>query len=208
MYWKLAFTEGKWFVLALVILMALLAWVHPWLMALPLAALLFVFYFFRDPVRQPANAADTVLAPADGTVTAVATTDCEYVGQQAWEVSIFMSPFDVHVNRSPIQGKLESVRHFPGKFMPAMNPAAPLKNEKNIFLIRGDIPVKVTQIAGIVARRVVSWAAEGQQIKQGEKIGMIKFSSCTQVVFPSSWVVRVKEGDKVTAGLTVVGEKQ
>lgn len=206
MYWQLAFTEGKWFLLILVVLTVILAWVNPWLMAIPLMGLLFVLYFFRDPKRAPIQAENNILAPADGRVTRVQRTDCEHVGKAAWEVSIFMSPLDAHINRSPVGGGVEIVSYSPGQFLPAMNPAAPLKNEKNTIVIRGKINVKVVQIAGIVARRATSWVVPGQQVEQGEKIGMIKFSSCTQIVFPAAWTVKVGEGDRVYAGLTVVGE--
>jgi len=204
---RLAFTEGKGQVLALIVLMLILAWVRPILGMIPLALLVFVFFFFRDPRRVTAEADHLLTSPADGTVTKVRRADCEYVGSDAWEVSIFMSPFNVHINRSPIQGVVESVTHHPGKFLPAMNPEAPLVNEKHVYCIQGKaVRVKIVQVAGIVARRTVNWVSGGEELAQGDKIGMIKFSSCTQLTFPGNYTVLVDEGDKVSAGLTTIGE--
>ncbi len=207
MYWRLAFSEGKWYVLVLVVLTALAGWVYPLLTVVPLAGLLFVLYFFRDPRREPRVNPQAILAPADGRVTRICQTDCEFAGEGSWEISIFMSPFNVHVNRSPLAGEVQKVEHIPGKFIRAMDPAAPLVNERNIILIDGIEPVKVVQVAGIVARRVVSWVTEGTWVEQGDKVGMIKFSSCTQIVFPGHWKPVVEKGDTVLAGLTILGEK-
>ena len=204
---RLAFTEGKWQVLPIIVLIVVLAWLQPLLGLIPLALLIFVFYFFRDPHRQLTPAPRQILSAADGTVTKIQRVNCDYVGENAWEISIFMSPLNVHVNRSPIQGIIEKVEHRPGKFLPAMNPEAPLQNEKHIYHIQGGVKVKVIQVAGIVARRTVNWVAGGEQVAQGDKIGMIKFSSCTQVVIPGSYSVIVKEGDKAAAGLTPIGEE-
>ncbi len=109
MYWRLAFSEGKWYVLVLVVLAALAVWVYPWLTIIPLAGLLFVLNFFRDPHREPQKDLDVLLAPADGRVTQVRRADCDFVGKESWEVSIFMSPLSVHVNRSPLEGAVQSV---------------------------------------------------------------------------------------------------
>lgn len=205
---RLAFTEGKWQVLPIIILMALLGWFRPVLVLIPMALLVFLFYFFRDPHREPAENSKLLLSPADGTVTKIQRVNCDYVGTDVWEVSIFMSPFNVHVNRSPIAGLIEKVEHRPGKFLPAMNPEAPMVNEKNIFWIKGAHKIRITQIAGILARRTVNWVSGGEAVSQGSKIGMIKFSSCTQIVFPADFKVLVEVGDKVKAGLTAVGEEE
>lgn len=204
---RLAFTEGKWQVILLIAAIVLLAWIHPALGLIPLVLLLFILLFYRDPHRDIAASDSRLLAPADGVVTKITHTDCAYVGKDSWEVSIFMSPFNVHVNRSPIKGVVETITHCPGKFLPAMNPEAPLVNEKRSYFIQGKIKVKAVQIAGIMARRTVTWIAEGAEVAQGEKIGMIKLGSCTQLVFPSHYHVLVKEGDAVRAGLTIIGEE-
>lgn len=203
---RLAFSQGKGLVVTMVALTAILAWVYPLLSLLPLALLAFIFYFFRDPRRIIKPAPGVILAPADGRVTKIARIDCDFVGPDAWEISIFMSPFNVHVNRSPVQGVIKSVTHCAGKFLPAMNPNAPLCNEKRSYCLEGAIRVKVVQIAGILARRTVSWVKAGQEVEQGAKIGMIKFSSCTQVVFPGDVALTVKEGDMVRAGISSLGE--
>ncbi|MTI94260.1 MAG: phosphatidylserine decarboxylase [Firmicutes bacterium] len=203
----LAFREGKWYVICCILLLLIAGLLQTWLVVVPLGALIFVLYFFRDPVRQPLKRAEAVLAPADGTVTKVSRTNCQFVGDDAWEVSIFMSPLNVHVNRSPVAGEVVESVHRPGRFLPAMNPGAPLYNEKNLITVQGDLPVKIVQIAGIVARRVVSWVQGGQAVAQGEKIGMIKFSSCTQIIFPGNVSPLVKVGDKVIAGCTIIGER-
>lgn len=205
MFLRLAFTEGKWFVLPLVLLIFVLGLINPLLGLVPLSVLIFVLYFFRDPQRTALEGSDLLLAACDGIVTGIKKIDCDFVGPDSWEVTVFMSPFNVHVNRAPLQGEVISSTHKPGRFMPAMDPAAPLENEKNVILIQGAVPVRVVQIAGIVARRVVSWVRAGQSVAAGEKIGMIKFSSCTQVVFPGNCQVEVKPGDKIQAGLTVIG---
>jgi len=202
---KLAFSQAKAALIFLALLSALLAWIYPLLVLVPLVLLAFIFFFYRDPLRQVPVDERIVLAPADGTVTRIAPTDCAYVGDASWQVSIFMSPFSVHVNRSPIAGVVEAVTHQPGKFLPAMNPDAPLLNEKRSYCIRGAIKVKVIQVAGIMARRTVNWVFQDQEVAQGEKIGMIKLGSCTQVTFPANYKVLVAEGDKVQAGLTVIG---
>lgn len=202
-----AFSQAKIEVIVLVLLTAVLAWLYPVLGLIPLALLAFLLFFYRDPQRQVPENPGLILAPADGTVTRVTTVPCDYVGRDSWQVSIFMSPLNVHVNRSPIAGVVESVSHHSGQYLPAMNPEAPMVNEKRIYLIRGKIRVKVVQVAGIMARRTVSWVKEGQELAQGDKIGLIKLGSCTQVTFPAGYKVLVTEGDKVQGGLTIIGEE-
>lgn len=203
---RLAFSQARAAVILLVLITAILAWMYPVLVLVPLALLAFLFFFYRDPRRQAPEKEGIILAPADGTVTQVINTDCSYVGDGAWQVSIFMSPLSVHVNRSPIAGVVESISHQTGKFLPAMNPEAPLVNEKRSYCIRGQFRVKVVQVAGIMARRTVNWVRKDQEVAQGEKIGMIKLGSCTQVTFPAGCKALVAEGDKVQAGLTIIGE--
>lgn len=202
---QLVFTEGKRLVLILVALTAILVWISPLIALIPLVLLAFVFYFFRDPQRRVKTDARAIIAPADGIITKVAQVSCDFVGNDSWEVSIFMSPLDVHINRSPVSGLVESVAHLSGKFLPAMNPQAPMLNEKCTYCIQGAIRVKVVQVAGIMARRTVNWVVAGQTVEQGAKIGMIKFSSCTQAVFPGGFTLKIKEGDKVKAGISILG---
>ena len=161
---------------------------------------LFMAFFFRDPKREPPSDPDVVVSPADGRVTRVGPADSGTV------VSIFLSPFDVHINRSPIPGKIVDVIYSPGKFLMATNERASLVNEQNALTIQGEkITVVCKQIAGILARRIVCWKAAGDSLGLGERFGMIKFSSRTDVLLPANVTVTVKEGQRVRGGTTVIG---
>jgi len=161
---------------------------------------LFMAFFFRDPKREPPSDPDIVVSPADGKVTRVGAVESGTV------VSIFLSPLDVHINRSPIPGKIVDVLYSPGKFLMATNEKASLVNEQNALTIQGEkITVVCKQIAGILARRIVCWKARGDSLGLGERFGMIKFSSRTDVLLPANVRVTVKEGDRVRGGTTVIG---
>ena len=164
---------------------------------------LFMAYFFRDPKREPPGDLDVVVSPADGRVTRIelaADIDAPTL------ISIFLSPLDVHINRSPITGKIVDVVYSKGKFLMATNEKASLVNEQNALTIQGEkITVVCKQIAGILARRVVCWKSKGDQLKLGERFGMIKFSSRTDVLLPANVKVTVAEGDRVRGGVTVIG---
>ena len=172
-----------------------------WVAAIFLLVMLFMAFFFRDPKRVPPSDTDVVVSPADGKVTRIASA-----GADSTVVSIFLSPLDVHINRSPIPGKIVDVRYSPGKFLMATNEKASLVNEQNALTIQGEkITVVCKQIAGILARRIVCWKAEGDSLGLGERFGMIKFSSRTDVLLPANVRVTVKEGDRVRGGTTVIG---
>lgn len=165
---------------------------------------LFMAFFFRDPKRTPPSDPDVVVSPADGRVTRIESsgqgTDLPTV------ISIFLSPLDVHINRSPIPGKIVDVLYSPGKFLMATNEQASLVNEQNALTIQGEkITVVCKQIAGILARRVVCWKGKGDTLGLGERFGMIKFSSRTDVLLPANVKVTVKEGERVRGGTTVIG---
>jgi len=161
---------------------------------------LFMAFFFRDPKREPPSDPDIVVSPADGKVTRVGAVESGTV------VSIFLSPLDVHINRSPIPGKIVDVLYSPGKFLMATNEKASLVNEQNALTIQGEkITVVCKQIAGILARRIVCWKARGDSLGLGERFGMIKFSSRTDVLLPANVHVTVKEGQRVRGGTTVIG---
>ena len=165
---------------------------------------LFMAFFFRDPKRVPPSDPDVVVSPADGRITrinsVVAGADSPTV------ISIFLSPLDVHINRSPIPGKIVDVLYSPGKFLMATNEKASLVNEQNALTIQGEkITVVCKQIAGILARRVVCWKRKGDNLGLGERFGMIKFSSRTDVLLPANVRVTVKEGERVRGGTTVIG---
>ena len=161
---------------------------------------LFMAFFFRDPKRVPPSDPDVVVSPADGKVTRIDAVESGTV------VSIFLSPFDVHINRSPISGKIVNVLYSPGKFLMATNEKASLVNEQNALTIQGEkITVVCKQIAGILARRIVCWKATGDSLGLGERFGMIKFSSRTDLLLPANVRVTVKEGERVRGGITVIG---
>lgn len=163
----------------------------------------FMAFFFRDPKRVPPDDPNIVVAPADGRVTRVKPVSAEPGAPTV--VSIFLSPFDVHINRSPIAGRITDVVYSRGKFLMATNEKASLVNEQNALTIQGDITVVCKQIAGIVARRVVCWKQPGDTLALGERFGMIKFSSRTDVVLPANVKVTVTEGSRVRGGTTVIG---
>ena len=172
-----------------------------WVAAILLLVTLFMAFFFRDPKRVPPSDTDVVVSPADGKVTRISPA-----GAGSTVVSIFLSPFDVHINRSPIPGKIIDVLYSPGKFLMATNEKASLVNEQNALTIQGEkITVVCKQIAGILARRIVCWKAKGDSLGLGERFGMIKFSSRTDVLLPANVRVTVKEGDRVRGGTTVIG---
>ena len=184
-----------------VLLAAAAAWLGLWYVAgIFFLVALFMAFFFRDPKREPPSDPDIVVSPADGKVTRVGAVESGTV------VSIFLSPLDVHINRSPIPGKIVDVLYSPGKFLMATNEKASLVNEQNALTIQGEkITVVCKQIAGILARRIVCWKATGDSLRLGERFGMIKFSSRTDVLLPANVRVTVKEGERVRGGITVIG---
>ncbi len=168
--------------------------------------LLFMIYFFRDPRRNPPTDPYAVVSPADGRVTRVERIAPDQ-GDSVTVVSIFLSPFDVHINRSPIAGTITEMSYVPGKFLMATNEKASLVNEQNVLTIQGaNVTVVCRQIAGILARRVVCWKKKGDNLALGERFGLIKFSSRTDVVLPANVTVTVAEGDRVQGGTTVIGK--
>lgn len=171
--------------------------------AVLLAAAALSAFFFRDPERLPPDSEDAVVAPADGRVTAVAPAgDGDAPGHR---VSIFLSLFDVHVNRSPAAGRVASVTHRPGEFRAAFRPDAAERNERNELEMEcGRGPILVRQIAGVVARRIVCRAAPGERLRRGERFGLIRFGSRTEVLLPPNCRPTVRPGDRVRGGETVI----
>jgi phosphatidylserine decarboxylase len=176
-----------------------------------LALAAFVLYFFRDPHREPPSGAEKILAPADGRVVEIAEVDeREFLGEPAVKVGIFLSLFDVHINRAPCGGEVEYLRYERGKFFNALRHKAARFNENNAIGIAdgaGGRRVLVRQIAGRVARRIVCACTVGQEVKPGERIGMIKFGSRTELYIPLSELgeLHVTLGAKVRAGESVLG---
>jgi phosphatidylserine decarboxylase len=168
-------------------------------------------YFFRDPARVTPNREGLVVAPADGTISlvgrAVPPRELQLGVTPLQRVSIFMSVFDCHVNRSPVSGRIERIVYTPGKFINADLDKASEDNERNGFVIdTGTVRVGVVQIAGLIARRIISFVAEGQPIAAGERIGMIRFGSRVDVYLPDGLSPLVAEGQSAIAGETVLAD--
>jgi phosphatidylserine decarboxylase len=162
---------------------------------------LFCLFFFRDPAITITGSETCVLSPCNGTVLEVEEKENEKV------VRVFLSVFNVHLQRSPVKGKLINLEHKDGKFLMAWDPLAHSLNEQNIFAIKNENGLfTVKQIAGFLARRCVSWVKTGDDLSQGEKIGCIKFSSQVDLHMPASVETAVKSGDPVKAGITIIGE--
>jgi phosphatidylserine decarboxylase len=201
--------EGFIYIAIPAVIAAILLVLNYWVVAIPFVIIFaFMTFFFRDPRRQPPAEPDVIVAPADGRVTRVASlvpNDLE----SPTLISIFLSPFDVHINRSPIAGRVTDVSYMKGKFLIATNEKASLVNEQNALTIEGDrVTVVCKQIAGILARRIVCWKHKNDQLALGERIGLIKFSSRTDLVLPANVKVTVTRGMKVQGGTTIIGRIQ
>ncbi|MBI4499318.1 MAG: phosphatidylserine decarboxylase [Chloroflexi bacterium] len=184
---------------------ALLGWrVRPVLGLASALAVPALLYLFRDPPRVAPQRSDLLMAPADGRVLDVRPVVDGYWEQEMWEVVIFLSLLDVHVQRSPLAGTVVGTHYRPGAHRPALWPSASERNERLETYIRGTVPVTVTQVAGILARAIVSWVQPGQQLIAGERLGMIKLGSQTHLRFPRRVRPLVAPGDRVQAALTPV----
>lgn len=196
--------EGVPFILVPLVVSIVTAVLGLWYVALPLLIVTaFMAYFFRDPERIPPDDPALIVAPADGRVTRVKPATSEPGAPTV--VSIFLSPLDVHINRSPIAGTITNTVYTRGKFLMATNEMASAVNEQNALTIQGEITVVCKQIAGILARRVVCWKKAGDTLALGERFGMIKFSSRTDLVLPANVQVTITEGARVRGGTTVIG---
>jgi phosphatidylserine decarboxylase len=170
----------------------------------------FVLFFFRDPERDIPSSRNALLSPADGKVTHVGEVDePDFPGGRAFRISIFLSVFDVHVNRIPRISQVVRVRYFPGRFLDARNPECAVQNEQVWIDLEESSPprrIRVKQISGAIARRIVCWLKPGQTVWAGERLGMIKFGSRTEVYIPANEAmeVKVKVGDKVKGGSTIL----
>jgi phosphatidylserine decarboxylase len=198
--------EGILYVLVPAVLMIVFLSLGFWLLGLLFGVLsAFMLFFFRDPKREPPEDNDVVVAPADGRVTRVKPIQSD-TPASATLISIFLSPLDVHINRAPIAGEITNVSYTRGKFLMATNEKASLVNEQNTLTIKGEeITVVCKQIAGILARRIVCWKRAGEKVTLGERFGLIKFSSRTDVLLPGNVEVLVTEGNKVRGGTTIIG---
>jgi len=186
----------------ILVLAAIFALVRlPVITLISVLAAAFVCYFFRNPKRLIPQDPNLVVSPADGKVVKIASEDGNTL------ISIFLNIFDVHINRSPISGRVQSLQYRRGKFKPAFDDKASRLNEQNVITIAGaDICVIVRQIAGLIARRVVCWKKPGDLIQRGELLGLIRFGSRVDIILPKEVHIRVKVGERVKGGATVLGE--
>ncbi len=196
--------DGLYYGLGAAIAAVLLGLINPWL-ALPPALLgAFFLWFFRDPERVIPDGAGVVVSPADGKVTSVGEFTDE--GRKKQLISIFLNVFDVHVNRAPISGTITSLFYQKGKFGNAMSAGSSDANEQNIVTVNGDGQTVVfKQIAGLLARRIVFKPRTGDRLERGQRVGLIKFGSRVDVVLDQSVELRVKVGDRVAGGSSILG---
>ncbi len=199
--------EGRWIFAALCFLAvvggALTWW---WLLIPALLLIVFCINFFRDPERVAPADPNAILAAADGTVADITEMEeGEVVKQQMKRVGIFLSVFDVHTNRAPIDGKVSYIQHYPGTYHDARHAKASTENEAQTWAFEGDrSTLVVRQITGAIARRIVAWSKLGDTVRKGERFGMIRFGSRTEIFCPISCEITVKIGDKVKGGETVI----
>lgn len=177
-----------------------------------LASVLTVFFlnFFRDPARRPLGDGAALVSPADGKIliAEAGTEEKRFLGETATQISIFMSPVDVHVNRAPIDGRVESVHYHAGKYFAAFSEKASLDNEQNAIVMRAADGRRLVfiQIAGFLARRIVCRVEAGDECTRGQRVGMIKLGSRVDIFVPGAFKLGVKPGDRVRAGETILGE--
>ncbi|HEY8899435.1 MAG TPA: phosphatidylserine decarboxylase [Chthoniobacterales bacterium] len=195
------------FVILAVLFVASLLWVPP-LALLWMAAAAFTCYFFRDPEREAPNDPAIAIAPADGKIVSVEERiEGEALMQSMVCISIFLSVVDVHVNRSPIAGTITHSEGKKGLYLDARNPDSARKNASRLWVFKGEkVTVAVRQITGAIARRIVPWSQVGDEVRQGQKFGMIRFGSRTELWVPLGSKILVREGESVRGGLTPVAE--
>ena len=203
--------DGYIYGLSLLVVAAALFWfTGGWIWtAIPILLAIFFLWFFRDPQRVIPSGLRLIVSPGDGLVTETASITTSDGPRQ--RISIFLSVFDVHVNRAPIGGTLSSVRYQTGKYLNAINPASADQNEQNIVTVRGEgadegVEVTFKQIAGLLARRIVFNFGEGQSVARGQRVGLIKFGSRVDVIVPAAAQLRVKVGQRVKGGASVLAE--
>lgn len=180
---------------------------RPLLSLLPLSTAIFIAFFFRNPEREIPSGEDIIVSPADGKVILIKDViDEGGLKGRSIMVSIFLSLFDVHINRIPCSGEVIDMKHKRGRFIPAFKDRASLENEQVSILIScNGYNVFVRQIAGIVARKIVCWIKPGDRVKRGQRYGLIRFGSRVDIFLPERTELKVKRGDKVKGGKTILG---
>jgi phosphatidylserine decarboxylase len=200
--------DGYLYALGLVLASILVGWFAALAWAVvPLLLALFFLWFFRDPERAIPDSPGAIVSPADGKVTDVSRVTV--AGEKKTRISIFLNVFDVHVNRSPIAGIVREVRYQRGKFLNAMDEASAEENEQNIVCVEGDGQTVIfKQIAGLLARRIVFHPKVGDRLERGQRVGLIKFGSRTDVLLDSTASLQVKVGDRVRGGASILAYLQ
>lgn len=202
-------SEGYPFIIFFAAVSGILFWIGgPGIAVIPVFLTLFMFYFFRDPERSVPEGNNIFVAPADGKIIVIKDLfENEHLHADVKQISIFMSPFNVHVNRVPCDGRVKNVQHVKGKFLAAYKDEASLQNEHIDMVYEtqyGDLLLR--QVAGFVARRAVCRKTEGDSLRRGERYGLIKFSSRVDIYLPKDTLIKIRLGDMVKAGETVLGE--
>lgn len=201
--------EG-WVFVAVPALISLTCFIVSWRIAGVLLACvsLFCLFFFRNPERMIPEGDGLVVSPADGRVMDVTRIEEPlFINGEAIKIRIFLNLFNVHINRMPVEGTIECVQHVTGHFLPAYNVEAGFKNQRNYIGISSqEGRFIVAQITGLIARRLVCWVKEGQYLSRGERLGLIRFGSCTEVYLPGHADVQVTPGDKVRGGKSVIAK--
>ena len=180
----------------------------PILTVVPLFSLLFIFYFFRNPPRKITKRENMIISPADGKIMYITEIDDDrFIFGRAYKISIFLSVFNVHINRAPISGIVKYIDYRPGKFLPAFKSHASEINERNTVGIENEnIKIMVNQLTGFLARRIVCFVKEGDLLNKGDRYGLIEFGSCTEIIIPVDKVyLVVKPGEKVRGGKSIIG---
>ena len=205
MRWQTLF-EARWIFAVLLVLLIIGLFVSSWLTLVCLLLIIYVFIFFRDPERTPPADPDLVVAAADGVVVEITEIEeTEVVRQTMRRVAIFLSVFDVHTNRAPIDGRIIYRQHHEGLCLDARNPECSVRNEAMTWAFENPRAILVVwQITGAVARRIVGWSSGGDHVRKGDRVGMIRFGSRTEVYLPMSASVLVKVGERVAGGATAI----
>jgi len=201
---------GYRFILAGIIITLLGLWMGGLVLILGLVATGFFTFFFRDPDRSVPIAAGLVVSPADGRIIALEQQREEvFLQQPAQKLSIFMNVFDVHVNRAPVAGRVAGLHYQPGRYLAANRPEAPDQNEQLAIHLRtvDHQDVVMVQIAGLIARRIITYLHQGETVAQGERVGLICFGSRVDLYLPASYQVQVTIGQKVKAGSSILGRR-
>ncbi len=201
---------GYRFILAGLLISLLGLWLGGPVLLMGLVATVFFAYFFRDPERPVPSAAEVVISPADGQIIALATEREEvFLKQPAQKLSIFMNIFDVHVNRAPVAGQVLGLHYQPGRYLAANRPEASAQNEQLAVHLRtpDQQDVVMVQIAGLIARRIITYLREGDEVDRGERVGLICFGSRVDLYLPATYQLQVTIGQKVKAGSSILGRR-